>query len=212
MKNIFVNFIYSIFVRPWLTYIIGVSYENAEALQESDQFIIVANHNSHFDIVSIMAILPRKIRKNTCAVATGDYFGKERVSIRLVKLFFNAILVYQDKKVGQPSPCEILDQKLKEGKSIIILPEGSRGEPDIIGDFKKGVAILLKKNPSIPYIPVYLDGFARVLPKNKILIVPLICKVKFGTSQFSKSESIESILEEVKQHVLDLKPNKGQGL
>ena len=180
MKNIFVSFIYTILVRPWLTFIIGVSFHNIKPLKDANQFIIVANHNSHFDTVSIMAALPSNKRKNTCAVASGDYFGKSPFTVTLMKLFFNAILITKKTKPGHLSNLELLDQRIKEGKSLIMYPEGSRGNPGTISSFKKGIAKLLKENPSVPFIPVYLDGFGRVLPKNKILIVPLICKVRFG--------------------------------
>ena len=93
MRKLFVTFIYTILVRPWLTFFIGVSFHNVKHLRDAEQFIIVANHNSHFDTVSIMAALPSKLRKNTCAVASGDYFGKSSLTVSLMKLFFNAILI-----------------------------------------------------------------------------------------------------------------------
>ena len=205
MKNIFVSFIYSILVRPWLTFIIGVSFHNIKPLKDANQFIIVANHNSHFDTVSIMAALPSNKRKNTCAVASGDYFGKSPFTVTLMKLFFNAILITKKTKPGHLSNLELLDQRIKEGKSLIMYPEGSRGNPGTISSFKKGIAKLLKENPSVPFIPVYLDGFGRVLPKNKILIVPLICKVRFGSPLFATTNDTKTTLEEVKKEILNLK-------
>ena len=97
------------------------------------------------------------------------------------------------------------DQRIKEGKSLIMFPEGSRGNPGTISSFKKGIAKLLKENPSVPFIPVYLDGFGRVLPKNKILIVPLICKVRFGSPLFATTNDTRTTLEEVKKEILNLK-------
>jgi len=70
---------------------------------------------------------------------------------------------------------------------------------------KKGIAKLLKENPTVPFIPVYLDGFGRVLPKNKILIVPLICKVRFGSPLFATTNDTRTTLEEVKKEILNLK-------
>jgi len=93
---------------------------------------------------------------------------------------------------------------LKKGKSLILFPEGSRGKPGVIQDFKSGVAVLLKNNPTIPFIPVYLDGFGRVLPKDKKVIIPLICKVRFGEPIFPSSNNIDVILEEIKNAILDL--------
>ena len=205
MKDLFQSLFYSMLVKPWLTLIIGVRFENQNALKGIKQYIIVANHNSHFDTVSIMAALPKGKLKNTSAVAAADYFGKTSVAWYAMKLFFNAILINRNRQKGAPSTIDVLDGYLKRGKSFILFPEGSRGQPGVITNFKKGIAILLKKNPTIPFVPVYLDGFGRVLPKDKWLMIPLICKVRFGEALFPKSNDIDAILEEIKEAVVGLK-------
>ena len=204
MKNTIVRIIYRLIIRPWLTLIIGVKFENRKTFDNLDQFIIVANHNSHFDTVSIMAALPGKKLKSTSAVAAGDYFGKNSFSSLLMSFFFNAVLIDRARKENQPSTVEVLSDHLKKGNSIVIFPEGSRGEAGVITDFKKGIAILLQENPNIPFVPVYLDGFGRVLPKDKTLIIPLICKVRFGEPVFPKRHDTTSILEEVREAILKL--------
>lgn len=205
MKHLFSRLFYFLIVRPWLTLIIGVRFENRKTFDGLKQFIIVANHNSHFDSVSIMAALPGDKLKTTRAVAAGDYFGKNSISTIAMKLFFNAILINRNRKKGEPSTIDILDRHLKDGSSFILYPEGSRGKPGAISGFKKGIAILLMKNPEIPFVPVYLDGFGRVLPKDKKLIIPLICKVRFGEPLYPKNNDIESILGEVKEAIFALK-------
>ncbi|MFN0214686.1 MAG: lysophospholipid acyltransferase family protein [Saprospiraceae bacterium] len=205
MKHLFQQLFYTLFVRPWLTLIIGVRFENAAALNKTDQFIVVANHNSHFDSVAIMAALPRNKLRNTRAVAAGDYFGKGSFSGFAMSLFFNAVLIKRKHEEGEPSAIEALDECLKNGDSLILFPEGSRGQPGVISDFKKGIAILLQRNPHIPFIPVYLDGFGRVLPKDKWMIIPLICKVRFGEPLMAHTQDIDSLLEAVKEAILHLK-------
>lgn len=205
MSNLFKRLFYTFFIRPWLTIIIGVNFQNRKLLKETDQFIIVANHNSHFDVVSIMAAMPGNKLKNIRAVAAGDYFGKSSFRSFFTKLFFNAILINRNRKEGEPSAIEVLDKELKNGKSLILFPEGSRGRPGVMSDFKNGIAILLKENPTIPFIPVFLDGFGRVLPKDQTFIIPLICKVRFGEPLFPSNENIDLVLEEVKEAIMLLK-------
>jgi len=203
--NVVIKLFYLLIIRPWLKLIIGVQFKNRTQLKDLDQFIIVANHNSHFDSLSIMAAMPINKLKKIKAVAAGDYFGKKKLTRNLMKWFFNAILINRNRKAGEPSIIEVLDTTLKEGNSLILYPEGSRGKPGVISDFKKGIAILLKQNPNVPFIPVYLDGFGRVLPKDKKLIVPLVCKVRFGTPIYNHEENIDLILAEVKKAILVLK-------
>jgi 1-acyl-sn-glycerol-3-phosphate acyltransferase len=203
--NVVIKLFYLLIIRPWLKLIIGVQFKNRTQLKDLDQFIIVANHNSHFDSLSIMAAMPINKLKKIKVVAAGDYFGKKKLTRNLMKWFFNAILINRNRKAGEPSIIEVLDTTLKEGNSLILYPEGSRGKPGVISDFKKGIAILLKQNPNVPFIPVYLDGFGRVLPKDKKLIVPLVCKVRFGTPIYNHEENIDLILAEVKKAILVLK-------
>ena len=205
MRHLMSNMVYGLFVRPWLRLIIGVNFKNAEALEEADHFIIVANHNSHFDTVSIMASLPAHMRNYTRATAAADYFGKTPFIRKLMFFFFNAIFIRREPVEGEKPTLEILDDELKNGKSLIIFPEGTRGKPGVIKDFKHGIAVLLKGNPEVPFIPVYLDGFGRVLPKDAWLIVPLICTVRFGDPVYPKGQSVDAILTEVKEAIINLK-------
>ena len=203
--KIFINIFYLIIIRPWLKLIIGVKFLNRNQLKSIDQFIIVANHNSHFDSVSIMAAMPIKKMNQVKTVAAGDYFGKKKVTRFLMHLFFNAILIDRNRKKEAPSVIDVLDQNIKDGNSLILYPEGSRGKPGVISDFKKGVAVLLSKNPHIPFIPVYLDGFGKVLPKDKKIIIPMVCKVRFGDTIYAHSKEVDIILTEVKKAITDLK-------
>lgn len=206
VKNIFIRFFYSVIIRPWLTLFIGVKFINREIFKDKNQFIVVANHNSHFDMVSIMAALPGRKLKHIRSVAAGDYFGKSKFSASVTKFFFNSILINRNRKEGEPTGLEIIDRRLKNGKSLVLFPEGSRGKPGVMNEFKTGIAILLKNNPDVPFIPVYLDGFGRVLPKDKKLIIPLICKVRFGEPIFiDKTKDIKAIVEQVKEEILNLK-------
>lgn len=209
--NLFIRLFYKILVRPWLRYIIGVRFENQACFDNINQCIIVANHNSHFDTVSIMAALPSKMMKTTRAVAAGDYFGKTYLMGVATKLFFNATLIARKSKTNGESTISLLDREIKNGMSLVLFPEGSRGKPGIITDFKKGIAILLKENPHVPFVPVYLDGFGRVLPKDKIFLIPLVCKVRFGDPLYVKNHDIETILEEVKAAIIILKDKDERG-
>ena len=63
MKDLLLYLFYQLIVRPWLTLIIGVRFSNRQVFDNVRQFIVVANHSSHFDMVSIMAALPwRKLK------------------------------------------------------------------------------------------------------------------------------------------------------
>ena len=206
MKKILLPIFYNLFVIPWLKYIIGVRFENADVLKKEKQYIIIANHNSHFDTVTIMSSLPKKHFLNTHPVGAADYFTKSWALRFASEDILNTIHIHRRKEEGGPSTIEVLDNHLKNGKNLLLFPEGTRGQPGIMTDFKSGIAVLLKKNPGIPFIPVYLVGFGRVLPKEKTLIVPLNCTVRFGEPIIpDPSLSVDEILQLTQDAVLALR-------
>ena len=114
MKNIINQFLQNYIIRPFLSFIIGVRYENTAALNQEQQYIIVANHNSHLDALSIRAALPENQRKKTYTVAALDYFGKNNLSKNAMHFFLNAILIKRKKTTGEPSAIDTLDNLLKK--------------------------------------------------------------------------------------------------
>ncbi len=206
MVNKIVQILYGIFIKPFLSIVIGVRYENKQVLKAKEQYIIVANHNSHLDALSIISALPGSKLANTFTVAAVDYFGRNSLFRKVVRFFFNAIFIKRNRQVGDPSAIEQLDAYLKNGKSLILFPEGSRGKPGVLSDFKKGIAVLLKRNPNIHFIPAHLNGFGRVMPKDSNLVLPMLSKVRFGNPIKVGAQKMEDILSIVKDSILKLKP------
>ena len=62
----------------------------------------------------------------------------------------------------------------------------------------------MQKNPNIAYIPVYMTGMGRILPKGETLLVPFDSYVIFGEPSYCKSEDVDEIVKEIEQKILDL--------
>ena len=65
-------------LRPLLRLFFGVHVQGARQLKELDQFVIVANHNSHLDTLLLMSVLPLRHLRTTRPVAAADHFGRSR--------------------------------------------------------------------------------------------------------------------------------------
>ena len=92
-------------------------------------------------------------------------------------------------------PIKLLDAMLQAGHSLILFPEGTRGVPGLMADFKRGVGHLASRHPGIPVIPVYLDGLYRNLPKGRTMIVPFGGTLVLGEALYFKDESINEITD-----------------
>ena len=72
---------------------------------------------------------------------------------------------------------------LRAGAILIFFPEGTRGEPGRLGRFKPGIAYLAERHPEAPVVPVLLTALDLVLPKGKLLPLPLRCEAHVGEAR-----------------------------
>ena len=70
-------------------------------------------------------------------------------------------------------------EQVKSGKTVLIFPEGTRGDSDTIGDFKKG-GFYLAKAASVPILPVGLRGTRTIFPRSSLLVRPGKVEVHIG--------------------------------
>jgi 1-acyl-sn-glycerol-3-phosphate acyltransferase len=202
MKWLLMVFYYKLLMRPFLGIFVGVKLVNSENLRQSAPVIIVSNHNSHLDTMSLMAALPVNQLLRTHPVAAADYFGGSWLKRFISRWVLNAILIKRTREAGDLSPTDQLIQFIDKGHSLILFPEGSRGEPEEIQAFQKGIGAILHRRSKVPYIPVFMSGMGRILPKGETLLVPFDAYVVVGKPRNVQHEGVLEIVHEVKQAVL----------
>ena len=168
-------------IRPLLRLLFGVNVVGRENLEGLDRFIITANHNSHLDIFLLFAALPFGRIVTTHPVAARDYFEKPSWLFGMVQFLLQPIWVHRAQS-GRVAIKE-MQQRLDAGCSIIIFPEGTRGETGALQDFHAGVGLVARKNPDVPVVPVYLEGPERAFPKHAAIPLPLWNHVTIGPPQ-----------------------------
>jgi len=163
--------IHLLLLRPFLRAVFGVSAVGRENLIGLDRFIIAANHNSHLDTLLVYAILPVRQLVNTHPVAARDYFARHRWLLAALDYLFQPVWVDRADRDGDPIG-EIIRQ-IDRGHSIIIFPEGTRGEPGKMQEFKTGVCRVVAQRADVPVVPVFLLGPERCFPKRTNIPLPL---------------------------------------
>ena len=197
MKKLILILIYTIFWRNFLKIFIGLKYNNRNVLKKKKQFILIANHNSHMDTMAIMSSVPSRYIHRVHPIAAADFFGGSKLKEKLMRYMVNATLIPRKRAESKQEvdPIQVMSNLIEKGRSIIVYPEGSRGVPGVMTDFKKGIGYLINKHPHIDVVPVYLDGIHKTLPKGKNLILPYNCEIIFGDTIQFDSFQVDDIVK-----------------
>lgn len=207
MKRLLLILVHSVIWRSFLRFIIGVKYVNRSVLKSQKQFILIANHNSHLDSMAIMSAMPMAMVHKVHPIAAEDFFGDKSTKEFLMKHFVNAILIPRKRpeKPGDPDALQIMSDLLIKGDSIILYPEGTRGEPGVMQDFKKGIALMVQRHPDVPVVPIFLDGLHKSMPKGVSVFLPSNSKLFVGEPIKFKSLETEDILGDSLEAILAAK-------
>lgn len=191
-------------MKNFLRIVVGVQFHNERSFDGIGQYILVSNHNSHLDTMILLSSLPFSQITKMHPVAAGDYFNKNRLQGTIVRFFINTVFVDR-KKAQKGENLNYLDEIVKSGKSLLIFPEGSRGNPDELQRFKKGVGVVLEKNPRVKVIPCFIDGVGRSLPRGEMLLVPFCIKLFMGKPIDIGQKNLEEINKTIFDSINSLK-------
>lgn len=120
--------------------------------------VIIANHSSFLDTLSLGMLVPKGI------FLVNDWVWNSPVFGRAVKA-----LGFYPVSSGLNEGLGYLREKVNQGYSLIVFPEGTRSYDNTLKRFHKG-AFYLAEQFEIDVLPVYLLGNGDVLPKGDILI------------------------------------------
>lgn len=171
----------------------------------AEQRIYFANHQSHADLVMIWAALPQELRTITRPVAARDYWTKSPLRQWITTAVFNAVYVEREGK-GEGDPLEPLADALARGDSIILFPEGTRGDGEEPQRFRSGLYTLATRFPNVVLVPAWIDNIQRVMPKGEVVPVPILCSVTFGAPiRVEEGEERRAFLDRARAAVIALR-------
>lgn len=186
---------------------IGIRVRGYENLPSSDPFILVANHSSHLDTISLLNLFPLMRLRKIRPVAAADYFEKNAWISWISKTFFNILPIARKNITQENNPVDQMKACIESGQSLIIFPEGTRNPDGEMGVFHSGLAHLLGKVGAVQVIPAYLVNMGRSLPKGEFIPVPFFCEIRLGKPLILRGnrKEIMSSLETAIRDLIDWK-------
>jgi len=197
---------FALVLRPFLTLFIGLRVRGREHLPRTAPFILVANHSSHLDTISLLGLFPLSRLPQLRPVAAADYFERNAFVSFFSKALFNVLPIARKRITGGTNPLPLMETALRAGQALILFPEGTRGAGTEPARFHSGAAHLIEKCPDVPVVPVYLVNMGRSLPKGEWIPVPFFCEVRVGPPHTFRGHSreITAALESAVRQLRDL--------
>jgi 1-acyl-sn-glycerol-3-phosphate acyltransferase len=135
---------------------IDLTVEGRENLPPKEAFVVMSNHQSHYDIVVLFCVLERRVRM----VAKKELYK--------IPLFANAMRIAGFVEIDRANRHQAVNAlrgaraAIESGTSIWIAPEGTRSETGKLGPFKKG-GFHLALEAGARILPVTIDGTRHIL-------------------------------------------------
>ncbi len=155
--------------------------------------IIAPNHQSFFDGLFVSIFLKNSQLKEMY------YYAKEKhVNTKLLKFIADKHnVIVMDLNNDLMTSLQKLAEVLKQGKKIMIFPEGTRSKDGELGSFKRAFAILAREL-NVPIVPVLIKGAYEALPTGSIIPKPFkSIKVKFLQPVNPEGHSYDTLIDTV---------------
>ncbi len=173
-----------------------LSVKGVENIPQQGQFIMAPNHQSYMDGALVMAGVPWEMIDNCYFYATEEHVNNG--FLRSLARNHNVILM--ERKNLKNSILK-LAEVLKQGKSIVIFPEGSRTHSGAMVAFKKTFAIL-SKELDVPILPVCINGAYDALPRGTKFMKPKKIEVEYlPVVKPSAASGYDELSEQVKSAI-----------
>lgn len=144
---------------------IWVKVKGRENIDKKQSYIVVSNHQSHYDIFVIYGWMMMDIRwvmKKELRKVPFIGYACEKIG--------HVIIDRSDHQKAIES-INAAKKSLVNGTSVMFFPEGTRSKDGSIGNFKKG-AFYLAIDLKLPILPVTIKGTRKILPSGTMNLFP----------------------------------------
>lgn len=160
--------------------------------------IFMANHQSDFDILIVLAHIPGQFRwivkKELFQIPVFGAAMRNAGYIEIDRQHHDRAMISIDKAV----------RKIREGKSVMSFPEGTRSKDGNIRPFKQGMFHLAIKS-GVPIVPISIIGAKDIMPKRSLNVKPgkvtLVIDKPIDVSEYSV-ENRHALIDRVRHIIM----------
>lgn len=156
--------------RIWGSILLKISSTKVQVIGKENVLrgkpqIFMANHQSDFDILIALAYIPGQFRwiakKELFAIPV---FGQAMRSAGYIEID------RQNHEKAMHS-LDLAALRIREGKSVMTFPEGTRSRDGEIKAFKQGLFYLAIQS-GVPIVPISIIGSGAIMPKRSLKVKP----------------------------------------
>ena len=144
---------------------VKVTVEGRENILKGRPQVFMANHQSGFDILIVLA----NIETYFAWIAKKELFAIPVFGRALART--GSIPIDRKNFIRAMRSIDDAARRIREGKSVMTFPEGTRSMDDQVHPFKKGVFHLALK-AGVPIVPVTIVGSGEIMPKKSLRVHP----------------------------------------
>lgn len=160
--------------------------KNIDKIHKGTSYIIISNHQSHYDIIALVTTLGIQYR----------WIIKKEI----LKLPIFGYALYASRNIfidrsNTASAIESINkgfERLPKGVSVMVFAEGTRSPDGQIHEFKKGGFVMAVQR-KIPILPVTVNGSRRVMRKGNFSLRPGKIQIVIGDSIDTSGYTIDTI-------------------
>ena len=152
-------------VRCYLRPMHRLQVTGRENLPAQPPYVLVANHSSHLDALTLLAALPSRQAHLAYSLAAGDHFFTSAPAAAFAAYAVNALPVWRTRTTRHE--LEALRERLEaDGLIYILFPEGTRSRDGAMGRFRGGIGALVAGS-QVPVVPCFLEGAHAAWPPHQ---------------------------------------------
>jgi len=142
---------------------VKVSVQGLEHIDPGAAYVYMANHQSMFDILTLLGYLPVQFRW----LAKMELFQIPVFGYSMARVGY--ISIDRSNRKSAYKSLQEAAQKIAQGVSVVVFPEGTRSRDGQIKPFKGG-GFYLAIRSGRPIVPVVIIGSHHVMPKGRLRI------------------------------------------